>query len=237
MDGLAPSWRLAYNASVDTKVNTEVGGIRGLTTLPAAAASPPRAVAAAAAGGGSGGAGAAAGDSLIFVWTPNGRSAGEIRRLDGPDLAEATEGTLRGLYNQHAAAVDHRRAAGGGRNLSIGSARSNLGGYNQFFEVRRPGSDGRAAPPMHIIGFETSVQGCSPELAWHGFYAGGCYAVRATAAARPGGGEAGGGTTWTTGVVNGVFEPGSSPVLEAARAFELSPFPGEERVIYVGGFG
>ena len=57
------------------------------------------------------------------------------------------------------------------------------------------------------------------------FYAGGCYAVRR------------GPRDYLTLEVNGNFSPGNGPVLEAVRAFALSPFAGEEGdVLYVGGF-
>ena len=50
-------------------------------------------------------------ESLLLVWTPNGRSAGEIYRLDAEKseksvkLRNNTEETLQHLYDVHSAAV------------------------------------------------------------------------------------------------------------------------------------
>ena len=84
-DGAAPQWSLAFQ--IPGTVNTEVGGIRGLTTIP----NPTQA------------ADGKGGDSLIFVWTPNGQSIGVVNRLDGPELKQANETTLRELYATHSA--------------------------------------------------------------------------------------------------------------------------------------
>jgi len=75
-DGARPKWSLAYE--IPGKVNTDVGGIRGLSTI----ANP-----------------SGPGESIIFVWTPIGRCRGDIKRLDGPALKETNETTLRALFD------------------------------------------------------------------------------------------------------------------------------------------
>ncbi|MBT3199213.1 MAG: hypothetical protein HN350_04795 [Phycisphaerales bacterium] len=75
-NGAAPTWSIAYE--IGGKVNTDVGGIRGLSTI----ANPT-----------------GPGDSIIFVWTPRGACPGEIKRLDGPSLKPADETTLRALFD------------------------------------------------------------------------------------------------------------------------------------------
>ena len=92
--GPKPSWQLAHTQS-SKGVNTEMGGIRGLSTVP-----NPN----------------GPGDSLIFVWTARGRSPGEIIRLDGPELKPAKESSLRTLYNTfspHKESTHHSGALGG----------------------------------------------------------------------------------------------------------------------------
>ena len=120
----------------------------------------------------------------------------------------------------------------------LGSSRSSLGGYNKIFPVHEP-STGK---PLHLIGFEQSLDNASTTLTFNGFYAGGCIAIRRSSAGIATGppraaeaGAAGSAYSYTTTEVNGLFAPGK-PMLEAPRAFALSPFAGEENVIYIGGF-
>jgi len=75
-NGPRPSWSVVYR--VGGRVNTDVGGIRGLTSVP-----DPN----------------GPGDSLLFVWTPSGRCRGDIKRLDGSPFRETREATLRELFN------------------------------------------------------------------------------------------------------------------------------------------
>jgi hypothetical protein len=75
-NGFKPKWSLAYE--IPGKVNTDVGGIRGLSTIP----NP-----------------SGPGESIIFVWTPIGRCRGDIKRLDGVALKETNETTLRALFD------------------------------------------------------------------------------------------------------------------------------------------
>ena len=60
-------------------------------------------------------------------------------------------------------------------------------------------------------------------MKWNGYYSGAMYSIRTAD------------QQYTTEEVNGTWED-SKPVLVAPRAFEYSPFPGEEDVIYFGGF-
>ncbi len=208
-DGTSPSWTLAWQ--IPGQVNTEVGGIRGLTAVPSPASS---------------GRSAAShkqvlNESLLLVWTPNGRSIGEIYRLDeeksktAVKLHNSTEETLQHLYDVHSAAVG----------AGLGTARSSLGGYNKMFAFQNPAT----RELMHLIGFEQALNDdASQKLQFNGYYAGGCVAVRSRD-------QAGAAYSYKTIEVNGLYSPGK-PMLEAPRAFALSPFPGEESVIYFGGF-
>ena len=75
-NGPKPAWSKAYEISGN--VNTDSGGIRGLTAVDKPIGK---------------------GQSLIFVWTPGGESEGDIIRLDGISLIENTETTLRKLFD------------------------------------------------------------------------------------------------------------------------------------------
>jgi len=177
-DGASPSWSKAAEVSASTPVNTEVGGIRGLST---------------------------ASQDLIFAWTPNGSSIGNIFTMDAA-LATSEETTMRTLYSTHA-------PTGGG------SAVYSLGGYNDFYPVTDP----KTGQACHIFGFQQVVSGADPQLLWNGFYAGATYAVRKSP------------TEYYVAEVNGNFDPSRAPLV-APRTFALSPFAGEEGVLYAGGF-
>ena len=95
-DGASPSWTIAWQ--IPGQVNTEVGGIRGLTAVPSPASS------------GATNREQVLNESLLLVWTPNGRSVGEIYRLDAVKensvkLRNTTEETLQHLYDVHSTAV------------------------------------------------------------------------------------------------------------------------------------
>ena len=75
-NGAKPTWSQAYE--IGGRVNTDVGGIRGLSTI----VNPT-----------------GPGDSIIFIWTPSGACPGDIKRLDGPELKVADETTLRSLFD------------------------------------------------------------------------------------------------------------------------------------------
>lgn len=230
-DGPEPSWKLAWQ--IPGAVNTEVGGIRGLTTVPSVAAAAPAAAALVEGGGLLTESPTYEKESLLFVWTPNGRSKGEIYRLDMalPRAAAAsatlqvhntTEASLEQLYNSHSAAA--------GPDAGLGSSRSSLGGYNKIFPFHAASS----GELLHLIGFEQSLDNASAAVEFNGFYAGGCIAIRrcdSTLRSDP----ASSPCSYTTAEVNGLYAPGK-PMLEAPRAFSLSPFAGEENVIYFGGF-
>lgn len=134
----------------------------------------------------------------------------------GTALRNSTETTLRDLYNRHA-------DSGGG------TAKTSLGGYNQIFQLPLQDLEGpsnRETSSLHIVGFEQSLLNATQSVEWNGFYSGGCYAIRKAQE---------GTVTYSTWEVNGRFGMGK-PVLEAPRAFEMSPFPSERGVLYVGGF-
>ena len=181
-NGPSPRWSLAYK--IPGNVNTELGGIRGLSTV-----DNPN----------------GPGESLIFVWTPRGRSPGQIKRLDGIELKESNETTLRELFNMQSLHGDAR---------STGS----LGGYNRFFPVKDP----RTGKTVHLVGYEQTISASDKAISWHRYYKGALYGIRTEK------------QRYSNQGVNGIWDP-SKPVLVAPRAFAHSPFPGEENVIYVGG--
>ena len=181
-NGAVPSWTLAY--TIGGRVNTDVGGIRGLTAIP----NPT-----------------GPGQSLIFVWTPAGRCAGDIKRLDGVELKEANETTLRALFD-------------GQFKESGANALFSLGGYNRFFPVKDP----RTGKIVHLVGHEQRIATSDESIKWNNYYKGARYGIRMDA------------KNYSTGAVNGKWASGK-PVLVAPRAFANSPFPGEENVIYFGG--
>ena len=182
-NGQSPVWTLAYE--IAGRVNTDVGGIRGLSTIPHPNGD---------------------GESLIFVWTPNGRSKGTIKRLDGINLADHNETSLAELFNNE--------------NISgNASVRFSLGGYNRFFPVKKTGS----GEIFHLIGFEQRIKGSDDSVKWNKYYRGAMFAIRS----RQG--------QYRVREVNGKYSA-SKPTLIAPRAFAQSPFPGEENIIYIGGF-
>ena len=78
INGKRPTWKEIYKGG-GGKVNTDVGGVRGLSAI-----KNPN----------------GKGDSLIFIWLPKGRSPGQIIRLDGEDHKVVHETTLRDLFDR-----------------------------------------------------------------------------------------------------------------------------------------
>jgi hypothetical protein len=182
LNGRKPRWELAYE--IKGGVNTDVGGIRGLSTI-----DNPN----------------GPGESLIFVWTPRGSCVGDIKRLDGPGLAETTETTLRALFGREKINGD-------------AYARFSLGGYNRFAPVKRPGT----GELVHIVGYEQRIVTANESLKWNHYYKGAMYSVRTRD------------QKYTTHEVNGRWQQGKQ-ILVAPRAFANSPFDGEEDVMYFAG--
>ncbi len=172
IDGPKPTYKEVLN--LGGRVNTDVGGIRGLTAI----ARP----------GGKG-------ESLLFLWAPDGRSSGQIKRLD-PDGS--------GNYTAHheANVRDLMRVRLGGE---IGYV---LGGHNNMFPVAHPAT----GETVHLIGFQGILRE-REELTWKGsrLYAGALYAVRSADG------------TYAVREVNGAWAPGK-PVLVSPRTFARSPF-------------
>ncbi len=171
-DGPKPAYSEVLN--LGGGVNADAGGIRGLTPI----ANPN-----------------GTGESLLFLWAPDGRSEGRIKRLD-PDGA--------GGYVAHdeASVRDLMRAK---LDVEVGYV---LGAHNAFYPVVHPAT----GATVHLVGFQGILRG-REELTWPGsrLYAGALYAVRA-----PDG-------TYAVHEVDGPWAPGK-PVLVAPRAFALSPF-------------
>ena len=161
-----------------------MGGIRGLTTI----ANPH-----------------GAGDSVLFLWAPNGRtSIGQIKRLDPDGSGGYTahdEASMRDLMSERLG-------------VEVGYT---LGGHNKMHAVVHPVTGNT----VHIIGFQGNLQG-SDHLKWKGsrLYAGAMYAVRTAD------------QTYTVHEVNGSYAPGKA-VLVSPRTFARSPFG--DNLLFVGG--
>jgi len=172
IDGPRPTYTEVLN--LGGSVNTDVGGIRGLTTI-----TNPN----------------GAGESILFLWAPSGKSIGQIKRLD-PDGS--------GGYTSHdeATMCDLMSAALG---VDVGYT---LGAHNDMYPAVHPVT----GETVHIIGFQGKFRG-SDHLKWKGsgLYAGAMYAVRTVD------------QIYTVHEVNGAYAPGK-PVLVSPRTFARSPF-------------
>jgi hypothetical protein len=153
-DGVKPSWSLAWQ--IPGEVNSDVGGIRGLTTIP----TPATHVHTKSTGTAHVTDATRDAESLLFVWTPGGHAHGVIYRLDGPNLINHTEVSLQDLYNTYSAKL--------GSSSGLGRARSSLGGYNKIFPIR----DDRSGQLVHLVGFEQSLDGADNTLQFFTYYAG-----------------------------------------------------------------
>ena len=161
-----------------------MGGIRGLTAI----ANPH-----------------GPGQSVLFLWAPNGRtSVGQIKRLN-PDGS--------GGYTAHDEAnMQELRSAKLG--VDVGYT---LGAHSNMDPVVHP----LTGETVHLIGFQGNLPR-SDHLRWKGsrLYAGAMYAVRTAEG------------TYTVHEVNGAYAAGK-PVLVSPRTFAHSPF-GDD-LLFVGG--
>jgi len=155
-------------------VNTDVGGIRGLTTI----ANPN-----------------GRGESILFLWAPNGTSSGQIKRLD-PDAD--------GGYTVHNEA-NMREWMAKHLDVEVGYV---LGAHSNMYPIKHPST----GETVHLIGIMGNLRGGN-HLKWKGsrLYAGAMYAIR-----RPD-------QTYSIREVNGQYSRGK-PVLVTPRAFAASPF-------------
>ncbi len=180
-DGPSPTYTEILN--LGDGVNTDVGGIRGLTTI----ANPN-----------------GAGESILFLWAPGGRSIGQIKRLDPDGSGGYTahdEANIRDLMSEELG-------------VEVGYT---LGAHSNMYAVAHPVS----GKTVHIIGFQGRLQG-NDRLRWKGsgLYAGAMYAIRTTD------------QTYTVHEVNGAYAP-DKPVLVSPRTFAHSPF-GDNRLFIGG---
>lgn len=198
VDGSPPRYvemlDMADDENGGSTVNADLGGIRGMTTI-----ANPR----------------GPGQSILFVWVPRGRAAGQIIRLDPNDVGkrgDAGWGIVDG-YTRHVEANlrDLMQEALGVEVLGV------LGGYNAFHAVEDP----TTGETFHLIGFQGRL-GEHDEWMWKPtrYYAGALYAVR-----HPDG-------RYTSHQVNGPYRPGK-PALVAPRTFAASPFG--QGWLFVGG--
>lgn len=162
VDGPEPSYVVAHDLSdLAPRVRSDVGGIRGLTAIAAPEGH---------------------GESLLFMWSPDGAAKGEMIRLD-----RSSEGPL--TRHREVALADLIRDYTGATEVQYV-----LGAYNDLLAVDAPGTDapGTDAPgtggtgtggtgtgaKQHLVGLE--FRGAGPELPiWkRGYYRGALYAVR-----------------------------------------------------------
>ena len=127
IDGPSPTYTEVLN--LGDGVNTDVGGIRGLTAI-----TNPN----------------GAGESMLFLWAPNGRSIGQVKRLD-PD------GSGRYTVHDEANICDLMSAELG---VEVGYT---LGAHSNMYPVVHP----ETGETVHIIGFQGELQG-SDHLKWKG---------------------------------------------------------------------
>lgn len=172
IDGPNPAYTEVLN--LGDGVNTDVGGIRGLTTI----ANPN-----------------GPGESILFLWAPNGRSIGHIKRLDPDGSGGYTvhdEANMRDLMSAK---------------LGVKVAYT-LGGHNNMYPLVHPDT----GQTVHIIGFQGNIIG-GDHLRWKPsrLYAGAMYAIRSAD------------QTYTVNEVNRSYAPGKT-VLVSPRTFAHSPF-------------
>lgn len=149
-------------------------------------------------------------DSLLLCWAPDEESTGNIIRVDEQNAHAGghDETSLQALYKRYMADVPE-----------ADNPIQNLGCYNEFYPIVDPATD----ETVHVTGFETLLSGASYTLSWNQYYAGGTYVIRRNS------------SSYEVHEVNRRYQAGN-PIPLAPRAFISSPFPGEEQVLYVGGF-
>jgi poly(A) polymerase len=190
IDGPAPRWEVvhALDDLASGKTLSPVGGIRGLTPID----------------------NASGGQSLLFIWEPDGRSRACVMRLD-PSPA--------GFVRTEEVCLDRLVST----YLGGTPAPFVLAGYNNFLSVDDRGRT------QHLVGLEAWVGGTrwrtvQGKDAKGGYYAGALYAIRESA------------SRYRLAEVNGRIDAGN-PALESTRAYVLSPFDVDAgRVVYMAGF-
>ena len=185
VDGLDPNYVVVHDLKDESAyIKSAVGGVRGLTAV----ANPN-----------------GEGDALLFMWSPNGQSQGEIYRLEPRD---------EGGYTRHKEAVMADLMS---KHLGASRMAYVLGAYNEMLAY----SDSSTGLVRHLVGLEGRPQKGSFATWKGGYYRGALFAVRD---------ELGG---YRIEEVGGSISP-SDPALVATRCYALSPFVGE-RAIYFGG--
>jgi len=185
-DGGSPTYTIVHDMSdLNTNVVSAVGGIRGLTAIP-----NPNGV----------------GDSLIFVWSPDGKSQGHIVRLD-PDgsgtFVRHEEAIIGELINDYLPGSDPVYV---------------LSAYNDFIPVTDPAT----GEVKHLVGFEAMIRGDHPR--WETFYKGAMYAIRHQS------------QQYTLTEVNGLSDAEKPPlVAPRAYALSPFDYCDYEQIIYFGG--
>ena len=193
IDGPSPSYALVHDLDDLNAGNvvSAVGGIRGLTPI----ASPT-----------------GSGQSLLFVWAPDGHSKGCVMRLDPDSKGSYTriqEVCLDKLVSQY---------------LNGNPVYFMISGYNNFLSVKDPASQ----ETNYLIGIEAWISGkrfmTTQRTQGGGYYAGALYAIRDSKG------------RYLINEVNGRISS-SNPPLVATRCYALSPFAADHgEVVYFGGY-
>jgi hypothetical protein len=182
-DGPQPSYSEVLTLATD--LDPEMGGIRGLSAI-----DNPN----------------GDGESLIFMWAPDGKSNGAIIRLDPDGMGSYV------THNEVSVGELMEQSLGGGT-----KAEKTLGAYNDFYPLIDPMTD----ELVHVIGFQSVISGNDEIRGQGGYYRGAKYAIRT----RDG--------RYLVGEINGDYAAGK-PSLVAPRTFAHSPFGGNR--VFVAGY-
>ena len=183
-DGAVPRYEVAHDLSdLAPFIRSAVGGVRGLTAVPCPDGE---------------------GESLLFMWSPDGQSKGEMYRLDvgaGGRYERHHEVTLAELAREHVGATHVSYL---------------LGAYNDLLAI--PGT--RSGELQHLVGLECRVLGDDVPTWKRGFYRGALYAVRDA--------DLG----YRIAAVGGKSALGSA--LVSTRCYAASPFDGDRAIYFGG---
>lgn len=183
-DGAEPSYEVIHDLSdLAPFIRSAVGGVRGLTAVPSPSGES---------------------ESLLFMWSPDGQSRGEMYRLDcdtDGHYVRHHETTLAELAREH-----------------LGATRISylLGAYNNLLAI--PST--RDGQMQHLVGFECRVSGGDVATWKKGYYRGALFAVRDAD------------QSYHIEEVGGTAALGK--MLVATRCYAHSPFDGDRAIYFGG---